>query len=295
MPETLSELIRRILNPVIFGNIVIAVCALLLSLETYLQLQLPVRLDGLSMLVFFATLSLYNIHRLLVVSRLQQHDYSIVTAWAAQHRFTLFMLSLIGAGGVAFFVFQTSLLIFGILVVLGVVSLLYELPLIKTTSRFRSLRNLWIHKAFMITSVWTLATAFLPAMHAQVLLADYNLWLVLAERMLFIFLIALCFDARDVAFDSREGLRTIPILYGPVVTQHLYKGITAALVMVAAIHYFILSHDYGIGIAMILSAAITYLVISRTNSKQSDYFYILFVDGMMILQFLLVALMAFLF
>ena len=147
----------------------------------------------------------------------------------------------------------------------------------------------------MITSVWTLATAFLPAMHAQVLLADYNLWLVLAERMLFIFLIALCFDARDVAFDSREGLRTIPILYGPVVTQHLYKGISAALVMVAVIHYFILSHDYGTGIAMILSAAITYLVISRTNTKQSDYFYIFFVDGMMILQFLLVALMAFLF
>lgn len=291
MPENLNELIRRILNPFIFGNIVIAVCALVLSLETYLQLQLPVRLDGLAMLVFFATLSLYNLHRLLVVSRLQQQDYSMVTDWAAQHRFTLFMLTLIGAGGVAFFVFQTSLLIFGILVVLGTVSLLYELPLIKTTSRFRSLRSLWIHKAFMITSVWTMATAFLPAVHAQVSLTDYNLWLVLAERMLFVFLIALCFDARDIEFDSREGLKTIPILYGTAFTQHLYKGISAALVVVAGIHYFLLIHDYGTGIAMILSSGVTYLVISHTKSKQSDYYYIFFVDGMMILQFLLIALM----
>ncbi len=295
MPADYNELTRRILNPFIFGNIIIAICALVLSLETYQQLQLPLRLDGLAMLIFFATLSLYNVHRLLVVARLQPQDYGVVTAWAAQHRFTLFMLALIGAGGVAFFVFQTSLLIFGILAVLGAVSLLYELPLIKKTNRFRSLRNLWIHKAFMITSVWTLATAFLPAVNAHVPLSDYHLWLVLAERMLFIFIIALCFDARDVEFDSKEGLKTIPILYGPVFTQHLYKGLSAMLIIMAVIHYVLLLQDYATGLAMILSAGITYFVVQRTSSKQSDYYYIFIVDGMMILQFLLIALLSALF
>ncbi|MEP7128314.1 MAG: UbiA family prenyltransferase [Chitinophagales bacterium] len=291
MPENLNELIRRIINPLIFGNVIISLCAVTFLLETYILLGMPVYMDGLAFLVFFATLFLYNVHRLLSVSRIPPQDYGTITAWAAKHRFTLFMFSIIGAGGVAFFVFQTSLVIFGILIALGIISSLYELPLVRSTSRFRSLRNLWIHKAFMITTVWTLATAFLPAVNVEWPLFDYNLWLVLAERMLFIFMVALCFDARDIEFDRKEGLKTIPIRYGPAAIEKLYMVISGLLILVSGIHYFVLAHYYGTGVAMIVSTCITYLVISRTRTKQSDFYYLFLVDGMMILQFLLVLLL----
>lgn len=291
MPENLNELLKRIINPFIFGNIIIALCSLSLFLETYLQLQMPVKSTGLGFLVFFATLALYNMHRLLVIARRQPVDYSITTAWGAKHRFTLFMLSIIGAGGVAFFVFQTSLPIFGVLVLLGSISLLYELPLVREGKRFHGFRNFWIHKAFMITTVWTLATALLPVLNTQRSLLDIGIWLVLAERMLYIFMLALCFDARDVAFDAREGLKTIPIRYGPIITQRLYQLISIVLILTAGIHYFILTKSYGTGIAMILSTGITYLVIAGTGRYKSDYYYIFMVDGMMVLQFLLIALL----
>lgn len=290
MPENLYELLKRIINPFIFGNIIISLCTLALFLETYLQLGTTVKLDGLAFLVFFATLSLYNVHRLLGVRRIQQEDYGEITGWAARHRFTLFMLAIIGAGGVAFFVFQTSLLIFGILFLLGAISLLYELPVIRYDKRFQRLRNLWIHKAFMITTVWSVATVILPAVNAGISLFDYGVWLIMVERMLFIFLIALCFDARDIGFDTRDGLKTIPIRCGMVFTKKLYQVITGMFLLVSIVDYIVLGSNYGIGIGMIISGGVSLMVVSKTHAVKSDYYYIFLVDGMMVLQFLLVAL-----
>jgi len=187
MPEDLNDILKRIANPFIFGNIIISLCTFSLFLETYLLLGLPVRIDGLAFLVFFATLFLYNFHRLMGVRRIKPEDHGIITGWASKHQFTLLMLALIGVGGVAFFVFQTTILMFLILAVLGTISLLYELPIVRYHKKFQKLRNLWVHKAFMITTVWAVATVLLPAINAGISIYNYQLWLILAERMLFIF------------------------------------------------------------------------------------------------------------
>jgi hypothetical protein len=68
MPENLNELLKRIANPFIFGNIFISLCTLSLFLETSLLLGHSVEIDGLALLVFFATLFLYNFHRLMGVT-----------------------------------------------------------------------------------------------------------------------------------------------------------------------------------------------------------------------------------
>lgn len=288
MAEIPGDILKRIINPLIFGNIIIALCTLSLFLETYLQLGVPLKLDGLAALVFFATLFLYNFHRLMGIRRIKPEDFGIITGWAAKHQFTLFMLSVIGAGGVAIFVFQTSLVIFMILVLLGGISMLYELPIVRHNQQFHRLRNLWIHKAFMITTVWSLATVLLPAMNANFPLTNYHVWLVLAGRMLFIFILALCFDARDVDFDRKDDLVTIPIRYGEKITMDLYKTASAALLLVVVMHYIVLDHYWGIGIAMVASTALTYYVVTKTFPRRSDYYYIFFVDGLMIAQFLFV-------
>ena len=167
MAEIPGDILKRIINPLIFGNIIISLCTLSLFLETYLQLGVPLKFDGLAALVFFATLFLYNFHRLMGIRRIKPEDHGIITGWAAKHQFTLFMLALIGAGGVAIFVFQTSLVIFMILVLLGAISMLYELPVVRHNQQFHRLRKPWIHKAFMITTVWALATVLLPAMETE--------------------------------------------------------------------------------------------------------------------------------
>lgn len=291
MPENIYALLKRILNPFIFGNIIIALCAFSLFLETYLLLGVPLKVDGLSLLVFFATLSLYNLHRLLNYKRIRPEDYGIITGWSAKHRFTILMLAIIGAGGVAFFVFQTTLPVFAVLTALAVTSVLYELPLIRYGKKLHRLRNLWMYKSLMIVLAWSITTALLPAVNSGIPLTDYGVLLIILERVLFIFLIAVCFDARDIAFDKKDELKTIPIRYGMIFTQKLYKFVSILFALVCGVHYFLLEQRIGVGMAMLLSAAVTYFVISRTNPRRSDYYYLFVVDGMLVLQFLLVALL----
>ncbi len=287
MRYNLNGIVHRIANPFIFGSIIISFCTLSLYYQTYLQLGLPLAFDGTAIIVFSATLFLYNFHRLMGVRPILPENRGLITGWAAGHHFTLFLLALTGAIGVGIFIFQTSVTIFIILVILGLISLLYELPLVRYHHKFQRLRNLWVYKAFMITIVWTAATTVLPALNEYISMKRYDVWLIAAERMLFIFLLALCFDARDIDFDKKENLKTIPIRYGMGSTENLYKIIALAVVLTTSYHYFIISPNLRIGAAMICSILFTYFIVAKTSPRKSDYYYLFLVDGMMIVQFLL--------
>ena len=63
MNEALKILLKRIADPLIFGNILIAVCSVSLILATYIQLGMPPVVDALLFFTFFSTLALYNFHR----------------------------------------------------------------------------------------------------------------------------------------------------------------------------------------------------------------------------------------
>ncbi|HUM48379.1 MAG TPA: hypothetical protein PLD84_15715, partial [Chitinophagales bacterium] len=83
---------------------------------------------------------------------------------------------------------------------------------------------------------------------------------------------------------------TIPIRYGMIFTKKLYQVITGMFLLVSIVDYIVLGSNYGIGIGMIISGGVSLLVVSKTHVVKSDYYYIFLVDGMMVLQFLLVAL-----
>jgi 1,4-dihydroxy-2-naphthoate octaprenyltransferase len=143
----------------------------------------------------------------------------------------------------------------------------------------------------MITTVWALATALLPAINISFPLGNYQLWLTIAERVIFIFILALCFDARDVEFDGRDNLKTIPIRYGPESISLFYKILCAVFIVIVCLHYFVLTHLWGIGVVMIVSIILTYLTVIKTYPRKSDYYYMFIVDGMMMAQFLLMWIM----
>ncbi len=288
----LNKFLNQIADTFIFGNLLIAFCASALVLETYLLLGETPRFDGLTFFVFFSTLALYNFHRLNGIKRIKEEDYGAITGWAAQHQFTLLMLMIIGLGGAGFFVFQmfSNTRIFLTLIPLGAISLFYELPLVRFQKRMERIRNLWLSKAFLITAVWAITSALLPSMNLHFSWNNYNVWLIVTERMIFIFILALCFDSRDVEFDKRNNLKTIPIVYGKEKTSRLYKIFTAVFILLCILHYFILTFQFVTGAAMVMSGVLTYFMVSRTQPRRSDYYYIFFVDGMMIAQFILVLL-----
>jgi len=288
----LKQILRRFTDTIIFGNFFIAACAAGLVSETYVLLGYRPIFDGLTFFVFFSTLGLYNFHRLMGVRRIKPEDRGAITGWAAKHQFTLLMLVIIGLGGMGFFFFQLPVKIISVLVVLGTVSVFYELPLVKYNKRFERLRNLWLSKAFLITLVWAFTTALLPAIKANVSLADYSVWLIMIERIMFIFILALCFDARDVIFDRKDSIKTIPIVFGMEMTNRLYAIFSVLFFSLCLVHFLFLQTEWGTAIAMILSSGATYWVVSRTEPRRSDYYYMFLADGMMLLQFLLTLILA---
>jgi 4-hydroxybenzoate polyprenyltransferase len=289
MNEEVKKLLRWIADPVIFGNFFISFCAVALTLETYFLLGVSPKFDGFLFFIFFATLALYNFHRLMGVRRIKPEDRGEITGWAARHQFALLMLIIIGLGGMGFFFFQLPPSLGLSFLPIGGVALLYELPLVKFEKRFERLRNVWFSKSVIITLVWSISTSILPAINAGILLSDIRIWLVFLERVIFIFTLALCFDARDVIYDEREGVRTIPVVFGDGLTMRLYGILTISFVTLSLIHFLLLHWQPAMGIAMSLSAAATYVVVTRAKSNGNDYYYMFLADGMMILQFLLAA------
>ncbi len=280
---------KRVTDTLIFGNFFISLCAAALVLQTYLLLGHEPVLDKLTYFVFFSTLALYNFHRLIGIRRIKEEDRGLITGWAARHQFTLLMLTLIGIGGSGFFVFQLSgnVQMLMLLIPLGAISLFYELPLVKFHKGFHRLRNLWLSKAFLITAVWALTTGLLPAMNIHFSARNVNVWLIVIERMIFIFILALCFDSRDVMFDLKENLKTIPIIYGSKKVKRLYLILTTAFIVISCFHYGLLLNHYLTATAMTISALLTLFLVSQTQPRRSDYYYMYLIDGMMIAQFLL--------
>jgi 4-hydroxybenzoate polyprenyltransferase len=291
MNKSLYHVLRRLADPIIFGNFFIALCAAGLVVTTYYQLGHAPRFDRLTFFIFFATLALYNFHRLMGVRKILPEDLGEITTWAARNQFTQFMLIIIGVGGMGFFLFQLPLKVIFTFIPLGLIAVFYEIPLLKLNEQFHRIRNLWLSKTFLITIVWSVSTALLPAMNVGHSLLDYHVWLVLLERGIFIFLIALCFDARDVIYDQRDGIQTIPVVYGEEVTKRLYRILSASLLLLAVFHYFLLRQYWGAGVAMVLSALCTYLAVSKTFPRKNDYYYLFVADGMMLLQFVLTAIL----
>jgi 4-hydroxybenzoate polyprenyltransferase len=280
-----EEIIKRLL----FGQFIIACCAVALVEVTYIQLRNEIRFDALCGFVFFSTLFLYNMHRWMGISRIAAEDYGPITGWAAKHRFTLMMLMIVGAGASAFYFFQLKSQIMVWIIALGVFSLLYEWPLIRYNQQFQRVRNLWLFKIFLITGVWTLTTVLLPAINLGIPLSLPAFWSVFGERVAFILTLALCFDVRDIEFDRRDGLTTVPILFGIENVKRIYRVILVLWLILIVVHYWANELMWGNGLAMILSAVATFFVVKDAYPRKSDYYYLFYVDGLMVLQFLLCA------
>ena len=107
-------------------------------------------------------------------------------------------------------------------------------------------------------------------------------------------MLALCllFDVRDIEIDSKEHINTVAIVLGKKKSYVLSYVLLLVLVLLAFVQYFYLP-QINFLIAIILSAIATWITIESTKKNNSDYIYLAGIDGMMLLQALLVYLFSF--
>ena len=104
-----------------------------------------------------------------------------------------------------------SLLSLIILLLATTLGILYQLPLIKIHETHISLKNVPYLKVPLIAFVWTIITLIIPLIEVNKMNGES--YLLVTERFLFIFALAIPFDIRDYKKDKMNGIFTYPVLW----------------------------------------------------------------------------------
>ncbi len=279
--------IVSIINWIVYSNLFIGICALCLKFSTDLYLFQRLHFDLLTVFVFFATITSYSLHRLVAI-RSKSLAHSNIIQWSKERMGLMWFL--FGSSSLAclvlfwFLSFKVQLAIG----VLGIMTIFYSVPSF-LVSGSRKLRELPGLKIFLIATVWACTTALLPMLQYNVPILQSNHFWWIIEIFLFIFVITLPFDIRDVHWDQQDSIQTIPNSLGIATSK--YIGFASILALLN-INFFTWQLEWG-NIPAILSIIVFYTVVAlflhfALPQKRSDWYYVFYIDGLMILKLILV-------
>lgn len=270
-----------ILDWLLYSAIWIASCTLALCVESTLILQTPLPAWPLLLFAWSSTFCHYNLH---YFTREKHVTLSGRDRWTQAHR-PWFLPAIIISGGVSLYcLFHFSWMELGAVAVLAAISMLYSLPLLPRGFR---LKQLGVLKPFILAAVWAIITVWLPAHQADPLL----LILVIARRFVLMLVLCLAFDLRDQHKDSLQGIRTIPVRWGTLFTYRLMDVLLILFVVFAVLVEWQF-HRWLMLLALLASALLTKLAVRATALFAGERYYLGVIDGMMMVQALLVELAA---
>lgn len=287
----MQKTIRQILDFILFSNLFIAFCSAVQVAFTYQILKEKPNLTVIS-LVFFATLAIYNLSMLLAKPANPESSPFRRVRWIFAHEELIKYLTLLAFIGVLLFGLFLSAASQILLLFLGLLSMAYNLPLIKHRRQKTGLRNVPGIKLFIIALVWSLSTVGLPVLElksngAQVMSTNHFM-LLLAHRFIFITAITLPFDIRDLYQDKSHSLKTIPVLLGETKAYFLCQVLLILSLLLGI--SFSLNYNAVAG-AILLSTIISAWLIFRSKWEKNEYYYFFFLDGVLILPWVFVQLL----
>ncbi len=252
-----------------------------MTCQTYLLLGEPIAFQPIIVLVFCCTLVIYALHRLVGLSKvadfLEEERYKVIS----NHKSHIWIYATLGILGAGISFFMVSRAVQLALIIPGIISLSYVLPVLRGKENFR-LRDINFIKIFLVAIVWGFVTVMLPALELG-LMQNSTTLLMLLERMIFIFAITLPFDLRDLVVDKHNDVGTLPSKLGKRNTVLLAMGLMLLFCILCCINY-----EVPVLWGLLLAAGLTSVLIYFSKEQQHDYFFTGVMDGTMILQFLLV-------
>ena len=284
---------KKIFQPVfdflLFSNTFMALCAIAQGLVTFYLIGAKPLYPVLALL-FTATLGLYSFSiingKKPVLAK--QSEY-IRERWFFSHYRLMASITIV--------CFLTLIPLFFavtneskiLLIFLAVIAFAYSLPLFTLGDKKFGLRNIPGLKQFLITLVWTMSTVLIPLLEAQhhhtgnVNLRDATI--LIAKRFLLIGALSVPFDIRDLFQDRQTGLKTIPTMWGEknayLICQVLLAGY---IVLLFLFRHNGFSPDFW---ALTITAVLAGWLIFRSTIEKNEYYYFFGVDGILILQYLM--------
>lgn len=210
------NIVKRVWKFLIFTNLLIAMAAASQVLLSYQIFGVPYNIHVV-ILEFSSTLLLYNLS--LWLSKPQRYKESPYerTRWVFGNMPVFWILSLVAALSMGYALLQVHGMTFLFLLFIGMLSLAYVLPVFNINGVRKGFRHMAYLKVFHIALIWTLSTVglvFVEAKSGSETLDGSLLVFLLASKFLFMLLVTLPFDIRDMSQDSYYHLKTVPLALG---------------------------------------------------------------------------------
>jgi hypothetical protein len=201
---------KKFIDFLLYGNFWIAFCALCMLWQTQWLLNDAFGGDPLSAYVFFSTLFLYAVHRIVGIRKvrpfLEWERFRVIS----RYRKHIQVYAVASGLGALWFFFQLNHKIQLAVVIPALLSMGYAVPVLTGKRR---LRDIHLIKIFLIAGVWAWVTVLLPALQAGRLMS-WTTFFLFPERFAFIFAITIPFDIRDFRVDKAAEVQTLPHALG---------------------------------------------------------------------------------
>ena len=280
-----------VLDFLLFSNLFIAICAVAQCLVTYHLLGVSPDKYILAF-TFFATLGLYNFSMLLAKPRNPQQSPYLRVKWIFSHHRLIISITLISIFcliplGLWYLSIESQFL----MVFTGLIAVGYNVPFLTLNQQKIGLRNIPGIKLFLIAMIWSVSCVLLPIVELeksqQIHVSSAETLLLVAKRFLFIAAITVPFDIRDLFQDKLYALKTIPVMLGEkkayLFCQLLLAGYFVLLLLSRQASYLDV-------IALTITLILAGWLIFKSNIKKNEYYYFLYLDGTMLLQYLVLIL-----
>lgn len=287
----MKKAFKPVFDFLLFSNIFMSLCAVAQALLTFYLIGSKPVFPVLGIL-FTSTLGIYNFSILATkTGDPLKSPYERVRWFFSHYRLmvTLTIVSLLSLVPLFVLLSMESRIL---LIFLGVISFFYSIPLFTIGEQKFGLRHIPWLKQFLITLVWTMSVVLLPIQESLHLhfttISLHDTTILIAKRFLFIAALTIPFDIRDLFDDRKSGLKTVPSVWGEknayLFCQILLGGYVVLLLL---FKHGGIDHDF---LALTLSVILTGWLIFKSKWEKNEYYYFFFMDGVLILQYLLVLL-----
>lgn len=283
-----------------YGNYFYGICAVALSVECSLQLQLPLNSILFYLALFCATV-LYYTHAYYVETQQQPEHRNDRAFWYKTHQkqitqsqlgltFILGLLLLLLFNGLQPLFAQLPFYNWIILLIFGLIGAAYYKSLYPGWGNW-GLRNNGLIKPFLIGCVWAGAVSFAPVLFYDLShpgaahTAEIITWLLFLKNWLFISLLCILFDIKDYATDANQPLKTW------VVKMGLRKTLFGLIIPIAFISlgiYWLLAWLEDFSISRIIFNTIPYILLitvsTQMHRRKSILYYLAIIDGLMLVK-----------
>jgi 4-hydroxybenzoate polyprenyltransferase len=259
----------------VYANVFISICAFAQVLLTYVLFQVPYNFDTISYLVFVLTGTYvqYNVQRGYMITHYNLHTER--SQWLHKHKRTMLYSNIVGLVILLCLCNSLSWTSIIIMVVAEIVSSLYYLPPF-------NLRKQGYIKPFLISAVWVVSCVAVPLVEAHKLSSES--YYFMAAQFLFVAELCLVFDIKDASADLAGGVRT----YANVLGERFTRFFCALLLVGSFVCRWF--YDPHLALVSIIVLVPCFIVTLLSSDKKHAFWFYLAVDGMLILQLVVVSL-----